>query len=370
MGDDEGNRILPLIYDAAENPALGPEVLTQIGTAQRAPVQGFSLEDAEHPNSNIFLSAGIDPVYERLYNEHYQSTNILLQRARPIFTPGRIVATHQICSDRELLATEYYNDFLRQQKDWFHVVGGCVASQDGFLSILNFIRGRSADHFNDREIQILESLMPHLQRAVRLHQVFAQNATMTECLDRVPIAAMLVNERGCVRYGNRAAQAILQRNDGLAVDRQGCLTSANRDLRPMIAAACRTAAGCGSSAGGSILIERKNGGLPYTVSLSPSRQTNPFSVARHSGAVVFIVDPESRRESIAEFLRRLYGLTPAEAALASLLAEGKDLNVACDELGIRRTTARTHLRHVTAKLGVRRQAELVSTILRTVGGLT
>jgi len=153
------------------------------------------------------------------------------------------------------------------------------------------------------------------------------------------------------------------------MDRQGCVIGANKSLCPMIAAACRTAAGCGSSAGGSILIDRKNGGLPNTVSVSPSRQTNPFSAAGQSGAVLFIVDPESGRESVVESLRRLFGLTPAEAALAGLLAEGKDLNTACDELRILRTTARTHLRHVMAKLGVRRQAELVSTILRTAGAL-
>jgi len=35
-----------------------------------------------------------------------------------------------------------------------------------------------------------------------------QSATVKDCLDRVPIAAVLVNERGFVRYANRAAQTI------------------------------------------------------------------------------------------------------------------------------------------------------------------
>jgi DNA-binding CsgD family transcriptional regulator len=60
-------------------------------------------------------------------------------------------------------------------------------------------------------------------------------------------------------------------------------------------------------------------------------------------------------------------MTPTEARLASLLADGKDLSEACAEMSIRRTTARTHLRRLSEKVGAKRQAEVVSVILRTVG---
>ena len=315
------------------------------------------------------VAVGIDPAYQRLYDEHYESINIHIQRARPLLLPGRVLATHQFCSDEETLASEYYHEFLRPQKDWFYVVGGCVAKDQSLLSVVNFIRGRRAGYFTDREIKLLESLMPHLRRAARLHQVFAHHQNVTACLDILPIAALLVTEHGHVQFANEAARAILRMNDGIGIDGQDCLTSSNRRLREIVAAACHVAGGCGLAAGGSILIARASGKRPYAASVSPIRQANPFSLARCPGAVVFVIDPERRREPIDQILRRLYHLTPAEARLASFLAEGKDLNEACAELCIRRTTARTHLRHLSEKLGARRQAEVVSVILRTVGTL-
>jgi DNA-binding CsgD family transcriptional regulator len=53
----------------------------------------------------------------------------------------------------------------------------------------------------------------------------------------------------------------------------------------------------------------------------------------------------------------------------NLLAQGHNLSEVCGELSIRRTTARTHLRHLFEKLGVRRQRELISPLLRTVGAV-
>lgn len=358
--------LIPLIYDAAEDPALWPETLTKIGESLRAVGRVLTIVDLLSGKDNMALAVGIDPVYQRLYEEHYESINIHIQHARPLLVPGRVLATHQFCSEQETLASEYYQDFLRPQDGWFHIVGGCVAKDKSLLSVLSFMRGRRAGHFNDREINLLEILMPHLQRAVRLRQVFARNHDLTACLDNLLIAAILVSEHGYVHFANREAHAIFQMNDGIGMDRYGCLTSTNNNLRQIIAGACQAVSGNGLSAGGSILVARTSGRQPYAVSVSPVRQANPFSIVQAPGAVVFVVNPEVKREPMVRALRRLYDLTAAEASLASLLVEGKDLTMACAELRIRRTTARTHLQHLCAKLGVRRQAELVSTILRTV----
>jgi len=359
--------LIPLIYDAAEDPALWPNVLKEMGQLLKAVGKVVAIDDLREGTNNMSVAVDIDPVYQRLYDKHYESINIHIQRARPLLVPGRVIATHQFCSDKETLCSEYYHEFLRPQNDWFYVMGGCVAKNHSLLSVVNFIRGRRAGHFTDREISLLEGLMPHLLRAARLHQVFAQHQNVMARLEKLPIAALLVTEDGHVQFSNRAADDILRINDGLGIDRRGCLTSTNKRLRETVAAACHAAAGCGVTAGGSLLIARASGKRPYGVSVSPVRRANLFAAVQCPGAVVFVVDPETKREPMAQILRRLYDLTPAEARLASLLVEGKNVNEACVELGIRRTTARTHLQRLSDKLGARRQAEVVSIVLRTVG---
>ena len=289
----------------------------------KAAGQVFTIDDLRHGRSNMTAAIGIDPAFHRLYNERYESLNLHLQRARPLLAPGRVLASHQLCTDRETLATEYYQDFLRLQEGWFHLLGGCVAKDQSMLSVLSFMRGRRAGQFTDREIKVLESLMPHLRRAVRLHHVFAQNENLTALLDNQPVAAVFVGEQGSVHFANRSALAMLGRDDGIGIDRNGCLTSTDNVLRQMIAAACRTAAGNGLAAGGAVLVARASGKSPYTVSVSPFRNANPLSTVRYPGAVVFIVDAEIRREPIIQILQRLYGLTPAEASLAESTRGGK-----------------------------------------------
>jgi DNA-binding CsgD family transcriptional regulator len=87
-------------------------------------------------------------------------------------------------------------------------------------------------------------------------------------------------------------------------------------------------------------------------------------------AAVFLVDPDRRLELPLEALRQLYGLTPAEARLASLLAEGVGLPEAAAQLGITRETAKSTLHAIFAKTDTRRQAELVRRLLTGPGACT
>jgi DNA-binding CsgD family transcriptional regulator len=61
-------------------------------------------------------------------------------------------------------------------------------------------------------------------------------------------------------------------------------------------------------------------------------------------------------------LQRLYGLTPSEAKISMLIAQGISLKDVADTLGISMGTARSHLNHVFKKTGSHRQAHLVQQI--------
>jgi DNA-binding NarL/FixJ family response regulator len=58
-----------------------------------------------------------------------------------------------------------------------------------------------------------------------------------------------------------------------------------------------------------------------------------------------------------------YGLTAAEARLASMLMGGLALAQIASRLGVSRNTLRSQLHHIFRKTGTRRQAELVSRLL-------
>jgi len=78
-------------------------------------------------------------------------------------------------------------------------------------------------------------------------------------------------------------------------------------------------------------------------------------------AILLVVEPRASLNSPpAELLQSLYDLTAAEARIARGIVTGAALNHVAHELGVSPQTARTHLKRIFVKLGVSRQAELIT----------
>jgi DNA-binding CsgD family transcriptional regulator len=84
-----------------------------------------------------------------------------------------------------------------------------------------------------------------------------------------------------------------------------------------------------------------------------------------AAALILITDLERQPEVLGRRLVDLFGLTPAEACLATALAGGKRLEDVAAERGVRMPTVRTQMRRVLAKTGTDRQSDL----MRLLAGL-
>jgi DNA-binding CsgD family transcriptional regulator len=94
-----------------------------------------------------------------------------------------------------------------------------------------------------------------------------------------------------------------------------------------------------------------------------SRRQSPFPGIDLASAMLIITDPENVAIPTEEALRLLFDLTPAEAKLTRLLAEGCGLTEAAARLGVTRETLRTRLKSIFEKTNTHRQAELVRLVL-------
>jgi DNA-binding CsgD family transcriptional regulator len=116
-------------------------------------------------------------------------------------------------------------------------------------------------------------------------------------------------------------------------------------------------------------VSRPSGQLSWGVvvqAISPDQWTE----GKHRPSVaVFVRDTEGKAHPPVRLAQQLFQLTPAESALAIELANGLSLEEAAEALGIRRNTARAHLRSIFSKTGVRRQTELVRIFLNSVAWL-
>lgn len=192
-----------------------------------------------------------------------------------------------------------------------------------------------------------------------------QAVLLQQLLDQLLIGVILTDDQARPCFINRVARELLARQDGLADSPTG-LTAATaahthrlrHTVALMAAAEAIDAPACGSRYLG--LPRRAPHAAPLLVRLSPLP-------GPPRGVAVFVTAPEHLQPVPREALTVAFGLTPREAALAGMLADGHELRDCARLLAMGEGTARNHLKHVFEKTVKHSQATLVATLCRMAG---
>jgi DNA-binding CsgD family transcriptional regulator len=214
------------------------------------------------------------------------------------------------------------------------------------------------------EFALARLLLPHVRRAVTISNVLdastIERARMTETLDALSCAVMLVNARGAILYANGSAEGMLQEGRSLrsaAGVLQAVAPAAAAELRNAIKLAAKDESGIGRT-GLAIPLADPNIVSLFAHVLPMTGSALRTGMQPEAVAAIF-VGAHADKQGGAELMAATYGLTPAETrVLASLLA-GRTLAEIAKALAIAPTTTKTHLDNIFSKTGVRRQADLM-----------
>jgi DNA-binding CsgD family transcriptional regulator len=362
--------LIEMIYGTVEDSSVWPVFLRELADVMKGGVAAIYVHDVESAEGNCVWSARVDPSYLHLYDEYYHSKNIWTIRAKHLLAPGSIMMSHEVCSDSEVLKTEYYSDFLRPM-DVLHNIGATLLRDSSRVGMLTVTRPRRACHFDARDSAILQTLMPHLQRSLNLHGnlnlIELKGAASSDMLDRLQVAVFVIQQNGGVQVLNRAAQRLLDEKDSITLGPDGFKANHHGEtlaLRQLIVESMLKSDEATRS-GGSMLISRRSPGYPLEVMVSPLRSYVDLFGGKRTSALMLAVDPSAAPQISPEVLRRVFGLSKVEAKFVRLLTSGKNISEVAEELHVSMNTARTHLKNVLAKIGVRRQAEVILRVLRS-----
>jgi len=242
------------------------------------------------------------------------------------------------------------------------------------LGLWHRIDGRP---FDEADIALGRALLPHLTRAMRIFvryaQAYRERAVFQAVIDRIGVGVVLVDAKSAVMATNAISREILAGGSGLKIV-NGRLTAAATAVARILERDVRAAAEAqtlpNNDKGWPMALERSENPSPLTLLIHPGPSVQPVNAPLRRSAIVVMRDPDRRASVSANVVGQLFGLTPAEAALATLLAQGADLDEASEELGIRRNTARSQLQSIFMKTNVKRQSELVRMILSSVATLS
>jgi DNA-binding CsgD family transcriptional regulator len=192
-----------------------------------------------------------------------------------------------------------------------------------------------------------------------------------EPFDLLGIGVVLCTASGQCVFANRAARKILAHREGLELSSNGVLriTHAPREpLRNALQQASeKRSSGDPGNHDSSFVVRRTDGKWLLKVMVHSVERISVTEEAPHPTAMVLMFDLQSPVSMTDEDLHQLYGFTSAESRLANLLCEGNTLRECCQKLLICDATARTHLKRLFKKTRTRRQCELVSLLLKSLG---
>lgn len=181
---------------------------------------------------------------------------------------------------------------------------------------------------------------------------------LAEALNRVQFGIIIGRPDRRPTFTNVYAEALLTRRAGLALTDGGLEARRASDTREMRDAMTRAVEGrlerCVT-----MLLPRGDLLRPLVVHI-PVPGPSATVTAQ---ATLFACDPNLEPIVDQSALRRLFGFTHAEAALATLLISGRSVEQATDRLCVSIHTGRTHLKRMMLKTDTGRQAELLRLLL-------
>jgi DNA-binding CsgD family transcriptional regulator len=272
------------------------------------------------------------------------------------------VIDQDILSPDEIRRDPAYNEcYIPLGCQWFAVVGVWAGTA---LWGLSFQRTARQGPFEPEDKRVLAQISRRLSEAATLSKIISQSVltATTNALNRVRQPAVILDRLGFVLDSNAAAEELFD-SEIRVHNRRLCVADkcARAELERSVDA-IRVAADTDLLPADPILVRRQIR-PPILIRILPieAAARSPFLGAR---ALLMLLDLGERTAPHCGLLARVFGLTAAEAKLASQIGAAESIERAAECLGISSLTARTQLKAVFSKTSTHRQGELVALLSR------
>ena len=303
---------------------------------------------------------------EREYLEDYYPIDERVPRVRRL-PDSRLVHITDLYTAGELKTSPAYNDAF-SRADYQDSLSVRLDGSDGCYITWGLGDPMASDGWGSSRIAMIERLLPHIRQFIRVRQTLvraeARDSSVTALLDNSRIGVLHLDRHGRILEVNDRARSILGQGDGLS-DRDGVLRAREpadrRRLKRLVASALPASRAARVS--GSILIGRGSGSPPLVVHVKPVAVPQPDYGARHTAALILIVEPRSGHGINPDLVAGTLGLTPMEGRVAVWLAEGRSVRDMAEATGRTEGSIYWNLKQIYRKQPISRQVDLVRLVL-------
>ncbi len=362
MIDQDFNRAIDAIYEAALEPALWPQALQAMADCFHD-AGAVLIWRRENGGYGTMVSPGL-----RQWQLDYD-TNWQQHDPRPLrcFEHSYLSALDGL-TDRDVMTAEeietlpIYTQFLASHG--LGCFGATYISPDPTVdAAISIQRSKDKPPFEREELQKIGLLGRHVERSlrlsIRLFDAESCNLGMREILSRLGIGVFALDDALQVVFANPASRKgfdVFVAGDNRS---EPALTAS---ARQKIERALAQAGSNETQKLANIVIEHSEVGPSATLYVLPVSENSAAShdMLTRARAIVLMIEANGDAPPDPALVRDILGLTLGEAKVAALVGSGMAPRAAAEKLGIAESTARTVLKRVFAKAGVSRQSELVA----------
>jgi DNA-binding CsgD family transcriptional regulator len=327
-------------------------------------------------NGGLIFPCGIDETALQLWASSYIEHDIWSQQLarKGMLNSGDVLIDSQMVPHEDLLASKFYREFL-STIGIARVCAGLVFGNEPGLLATSLAVYRDVDDppFDEADSEWMKLLVSHVSRSLgvmqRLDPPRLKETSLLAAFNRLAFGAVLLDAEMRVIHANTAAQAVLERQDGLAIGISRQLESTSGPQRQLrlsrwldtVREASPTKRmhfldGC--------FVPRTAEGMHYVVQCSALVTSGDWEIpGMEAHYIAFITDPAALRLPAPERLMTLYDLTRTQACVALAFADGASYKETARRLGISEETVRSHVKEIYPKTRVNRQADLVRLVL-------
>jgi DNA-binding CsgD family transcriptional regulator/PAS domain-containing protein len=360
--------LLNQIYGAVADPALWPQALAGVSDHIDS-IAGMLIYNAPPGGKNLLVFARLNPDLVEVFHKHHVWNPWTLAMKDQPFNRATILGS--LVEPRMIQKTGFYADVLAPQRieDTLNISHRGMARDGGIGGFGFSLSARGADRAEQGR-QRLQRLTPHLCRALdatlRLGPLTDGSRQLARVLQSMPGAALLLDGKQRIIHANPAAEQLLRAGDGLTSSTNGglhlsaALPDESAALSRSLTQALRVADGSGDLLSEPLRVTRLSGAAPLLVVPVPLPPPafSLWELGDTARLLVLVIDPGARNLVAATALQTAFGLTAAEARVATLIGSGLSGPQAAQVLGVAPATVKTHLGRCFEKLGVRSQVEL------------
>jgi DNA-binding CsgD family transcriptional regulator len=268
-----------------------------------------------------------------------------------------------VVPEARLHATRFYKEWLEPQ-GFVDCVGAILEKSWTSAAVFVIFRNKDQGMVDETVRRKMALLVPHIRRAVVIGKTIdlqsVTNANFANTLDALSTAVYLLSDSRHIIHANQSGISLRARADIFRATGdvlKACDPKIDGQLQEIFSAASIDEYFIDAK-GTAVGLNGKDAEryIAHVLPLASKGRGRGFHAAAFA---VFVHQAALQRPTLVEAVANRFRLTPAELRVLFAIIEVGGVPEIAPILGVSETTVKTHLKHLFAKTGTNRQADLV-----------